>query len=337
MKKVISMLVAMMLVFSLVACGGNEEGASKKSEGENKTAASTESSQSTEESNLKLVIGEKYHIENYAEFELVKIHTTDMIAPSVGGYVGYRNSAENETYVDAIFDLTYKGDKSISTDKIMVAYAENNSGTVFEQNSNFVESGDEVDAYKAITPLSKIKLHCTVSVPKDETNVKLYFEVNDEKYTYDYTVNDTHSNAIEIKTGDGIKEEDFAELTFNGIVYTDDLLPSNTSGYYSHYQVDDPSNTYLVVKFDITNLQTTAKECGDFVGVKAKYLDKYEYAGNVVVEDGDGKGFGSHYESLNPLAKRKLFYKIEVPDSVVTNEVELTISFGGKEYKYIGK
>lgn len=123
---------------------------------------------------------------------------------------------------------------------------------------------------------------------------------------------------------------------FNGIEYTDDLLPSNTSGAYSHYDIDNSSNTYLVAKFDITNYMSSEKDCDTFIGIKALYLDKYTYTGFVVVEDDDGKGFSS-YEDISPLSTRHFYYLIEVPKTVVENDVTLTISFNGKEYTYTGK
>jgi hypothetical protein len=143
----------------------------------------------------------------------------------------------------------------------------------------------------------------------------------------------TVSNATPISVGQTVEVADFATMVFNGTEYTDDLMPSNTSGYYTHYPIDDPANTYLIVKFDITNYQTAARDCDTFLGVKATYMDKYTYTGNVVVEDEDGEGF-SAYEDIAPLTTRHFYYMIKVPKTVSSNPVSLTVSFNGQEYTY---
>lgn len=138
---------------------------------------------------------------------------------------------------------------------------------------------------------------------------------------------------MELQVGSVLESDDFAKIIFNGIEYTQDVLPSNTSGSYRHYEIDNKDNTYLVVKMDITNYQDTSKRCDTFVGVKAEYMDKYTYTGFVVVQDSDEKGF-SAYESISPLSEREFYYLIEVPKSVIENELEVKISFDGKEYSY---
>lgn len=127
-----------------------------------------------------------------------------------------------------------------------------------------------------------------------------------------------------MKIGYEIESEDYEVMTFKGIEYTTDLLPSNTNGFYTHYEVNDSENTYLVVKYDIKNLQGSVKDAETFVGVKAVYMDKYTYSG-FVVEEPDGTGFNS-YDSIKPLSKASCYCLIEIPKSVADNQVNLEIA-----------
>ena len=159
--------------------------------------------------------------------------------------------------------------------------------------------------------------------------------VNGEEFTYDYSVGDVVSDAQEIQVGDKIEASDYASMVFNGIEYTDDVVPSDTSGVYSHYEVDNASNTYLVVKFDITNYMNDKRDGDTFVGAKAVYMEKYSYNGFIVVEDEDGKGFSSH-GAISPLTTRHVYHVISVPKTVKDSDVVVTIFFNNQEYVFAG-
>ncbi len=62
----------------------------------------------------------------------------------------------------------------------------------------------------------------------------------------------------------------------------------------------------------------------------------YVYTGFTVMEDADGAGFTS-YSDIAPLTTRHLYCLIEVPKSVMENEVTLTLFFHGQEYSYTAK
>jgi hypothetical protein len=248
------------------------------------------------------------------------------------------NSKAGETYVDVVFDLTNAGTVDVRCDKLFTLTATNAAGTAFACKTFAAETngGSYLSQYSSIAPLATSSVHCAISVPEAETSLTLTMEMNGQKYTYDYTMGTTISNAKAVQVGGTLEATDFATVVFKGIEYTDDLLPSNTSGYYRHYPISNASNSYLVAKFDFTNYSATAKDCDEFMGLKATYMDKYTYSGFVVVEEEDGKGFSS-YEGIAPLTTRQAFYLIEVPKTVMTNDVTLTIIFNNQEYTYTGK
>lgn len=319
---VIAIALILVLAFTMAACG---------SDGEN--GGSTFGKNATE-----LVLGQTNIIENVAEFTLFKVQTTKKITASLAGDIYYDNQNDGETYVDMIFDIKNLKAEDVSSEDFMIASAEGSDGTQYSISLYAVETNNAtyVSAYENIAPLSSARFHCAFSVPETETSLKINITVGEEKYSYIYSVGAKINQAVSIAKGEKLEAEDYAELEFKGIEYTDDLLPSNTNGSYNHYEVDDSENTYLVVKYNVKNLQGSAKQADTFAGIKAVYMDKYTYTGFVVVEDKDGKGFSS-YEDIKPLSTGKCYCLIEVPKSVAENEVKLEISFDSKDYTFIGK
>ena len=336
MKKLLSFLLALAMCMSLCACGGNTN---TSNEGSNNAEASNNSSVSEKEQNgAELVLATQNTVADYADFTLFKVVTGKKITASIAGDIYFENKNSGETFVDIIVDWTNTSAETISSEDVVIASASNSNGTEYTNCLYAVETNNAtyLSQYENIAPLSTVRLHCAISVPETETDLTLKLVAKDKEYTYGYSLGDVASSAKEIKVGDSVEETDYATLVFNGIEYTNDLLPSNTSGAYSHYEIDNASNTYLVVKFDVTNYMSSDRDCESFVGIEALYLDKYTYTGFVVVEDDDGKGFSS-YEDISPLSTRHFYYLIEVPKTVIENDVTLTISFNGKEYTYTGK
>lgn len=339
MKKLISFLLVFVMCLSMCACGVSIKpitGADKN----NKPAVNEETKEETKEEikETELVLATQNTVTDYADFTLFKVSTAKKITASIAGDIYYENKNDGETYVDVILDWTNTSTETIKCKDLLLAYAIASNGTEYTNCLYAVETNNAsyLSSHEKVAPLSTVRLHCAISVPESETDLTLKLAVNDNKYTYNYSLGEVVSNAKEIKIGDTIEEADFATLVFNGIEYTDDLLPPNTSGAYRHYEVDSTSNTYLVVKCDITNYMSGEKKCDTFLGIKALYMDKYTYTGFVVVEDEDGKGF-SAYEQITPLSTRHFYYLIEVPKTITENEVKLTLSFNGQEYTYTGK
>lgn len=316
-KKTIGIMLMFLLALTTVACGETQDG-----------------NTSLTKSATALKVGEKYTVDGYAEFELYKIQTTNEVTGSVDSTTVY-TAPDGSEYVDMILEITNISPDAINSENFVSVKATSTTGTNYTCDTFIVEEGNgtSIDSYTDIPPLTKVKLHCATEVNPNEDQVTLKLDVKGEKYTYDYILTDTVRDAKTIKKGDVLEEDDFAKLELKGAEYTDDLMPSNTSGFYNHYPISNTDNTYLVVKFKITNLQSSARDVDSFIGVKAIYKDKYSYTGSVVEEEKDGTGFSS-YEDLSPLSEYKLFAMIEVPKSIIDNDAVIEISFGGKEYLY---
>lgn len=285
---------------------------------------------------IAIEVNKTYEDAEYADFKIMKIVSAEKITGSMGSSISYTPSDGN-IYIDVVMDYTNNSSNTIKSDELVTFTATKADGTVYDDAKFYVETdnGTGIDSYADVSPLSTVRLHCALSVPKGEGQYALSLDVNGQMYGYEYTLNQIVNNAKEIKINDVLESEDIAKAVFKSVKFTDDLMPSNTSGYYRHYPVDNASNTYLAVRFDITNNQTTARDCEEFVNVTATFMDKYTYTGFVVVEDTDGKGFSS-YEDIDPLSTRKFYCLIEVPKTVAESNYELIIAFAGEEYSYKG-
>ncbi len=316
MKKTISFVLVLAMVLGLASCGTKVEP-------------------------VELVLNEQNSIEEFMDFKLIKVQSGKNLYDSMG--TSHYSAEDGNVYVDTVFDIKNTSAEELeiefyySDDEVapIVVAAENFDGTVFENSMIAFESNNytELDNYSGVAPQAKSRMHVAAIVPEGETELTLNFEFNGVPYFYSYTVGTEVGEKVEIAIDQEIEVEDYAKYTFRGIEITDDVKPSNTDGSYSYYEVDDASNTYVVIKMDVMNLGESAVEAEDFLNVKAKYLDKYEYSGFVAVEDEDQEGF-STWESIKPLTTRTVYTLIEVPDSVASESANLTLYIAGQEYTY---
>lgn len=334
-KTMRGILLSGMILMSLVGCSKEDSNQVASPTSDNiTTQVETETSTPSILSATKLTLGESYEIPDFGTFKLFKVEATEKIESPFGNWY-YENQNAGEIYVDVVLDFVYEGTSDLRAEDFAISTATNSTGQQYTHSICFLESGDSLGTYDNITPLGNSRMHCTVSVPTSEESLEVVLDINGNLFSVDYTMNEKIANVQVLSSGDIVEVEDFASFTFDGISYTDKLLPPNTSGSYSYVECNDVNNTYLVVKYTITNLQTSASEGDSFVGITAKYMDKYNYTGFMKVEDSDGKGFSS-YENIDPLNTRSCYYLIEVPKTVTENPVELTISFSGKEYSFVG-
>lgn len=166
---------------------------------------------------------------------------------------------------------------------------------------------------------------------------KGYIQLGDDLFSVEYDVNVEVSSKISVSMDQEIKLEDVASFMLLDTNYTADVLPPNTSGFYTHYPIDDPANDiYFVVYCNLTNISASDIGADDMISMKAIFDGKYEYNANMALEEKDGTGFDyANITSIAPLETRKGVFMFEVPKSVQDMSVELSIYFYGNEYSYI--
>lgn len=327
MKKLFAILLSFVICFSFVACSKQEQVSDENPEVE--VPASTDAD--------VLELDAEYTVEGYVKFRMRSVLTTDKVVASMGSSLTYPVDSDANIYADVIFDAEYLGSESINCADIMKAWAVGANDMIYEDVLYCIEKDNmtSITSYGNIEPLSSVRLHVAFELPKTENAVELYFDFNGDIYMVDYTLGEMKKKETSIFPGGTIEKEDYAKFEFLGIEYSEDVTPSNTKGFYTHYPVENPDNIYLVVRYNITNYQSVEMDYETFVGVNLVADGKYRYDGFVVAETADGTSF-TGYDTVKPLATEKMYYLIEVPKSVMEADYKINILFDKEDYVYQG-
>jgi hypothetical protein len=101
-----------------------------------------------------------------------------------------------------------------------------------------------------------------------------------------------------------------------GNEFTTRVLPPNTSGYYTYYEVKKSNAIFLDVIVEITNLDSILKSADSLVNVTLIYNNEDQYIGTLLMVDSRGDfTYGTIY-GIGPKLSAKYHYLFEVPDSV---------------------
>lgn len=128
------------------------------------------------------------------------------------------------------------------------------------------------------------------------------------------------------------------EITLIGTEFSQDVIPPTPATFYSHYQVKDTTNTYLVVKLDMKNISTISLHADDNISLKAICDGKYEYTGFSTLLAQDNSDFDyTNITSIAPLTKRTLYYLIEMPKDISVDDKDIEIQLSAYQDKYVYK
>lgn len=128
------------------------------------------------------------------------------------------------------------------------------------------------------------------------------------------------------------------EITLKGTEFSQDVTPPAPAMFYSHYQVKDTTNTYLVVKLDMKNISALSLTADDNISLKAIYNGKYEYKGFSTLLSQDNSNFDyTNITSIAPLTNRTLYYLVEMPKNITEDDNEIEIQLTAYQTKYTYK
>lgn len=129
---------------------------------------------------------------------------------------------------------------------------------------------------------------------------------------------------------------DRMEITIKKIELTYDVLPDDTSGFYTHYPADS-GNVYIHIDTDVKNLQKQNLNCDDIMTVKADYNNGFTYKSMPIVEDPSTGFTYANITSIKPLESKGMRFLIDCPQEVeeTNNPLFLNFNVDKQEYKYI--
>ncbi len=134
----------------------------------------------------------------------------------------------------------------------------------------------------------------------------------------------TPQQGTAISEGDTITTE-YAEITINKVELSYDVLPDNTSGFYTHYEAD-PGNVYIHLDVDVKNIGKHNLKCDDILSATADYNNGYTYSSFAAPEDSTTGFTYANITSIKPLDTRGIHYLFKCPQEIAENENPLFIT-----------
>jgi len=133
-----------------------------------------------------------------------------------------------------------------------------------------------------------------------------------------------------------VRVSNICEFQVYEIKFARKILPPNTSGYYTYYEVKSSGETFLDIVITIKNLDTIIKSVDDLVSVNVLYDNQYTYNSSPIVVDSDGSFTYALISGVQPLSSKVAHYLVTVPNEVQNNSKSLIIIFnvGDIEYHY---
>lgn len=271
-------------------------------------------------------------VDGVGKFTITKVEATPKITPLMSGS-GYTSS--DGIYIDTVFDFTNTASTEISCDDIAEVTVKGKSGAIYDDCSVFVENKDrtKIDRYENVIPLATVKLHVAAVVQESEAEGELEFKIGGEFFSFSFDTSKETAKTVPLKTvGEVIGSDSTQKAEFVSCEFAEAVYPTNKDGYYSYYKVDDASNTYLALEFNVTNCSNTDKDVDEMLYAKAKFAGKYNYDGFCVSENDDKTSLRA-YEQISPLATKRVIFLIEVPKTVMNESYVVDIGFDGTEYR----
>ena len=137
-----------------------------------------------------------------------------------------------------------------------------------------------------------------------------------------------------VKIGDTIKSSK-AEITIKKIEFSYNILPDDTSGFYTHYPADS-GNVYIHIDTDVKNIQKQQLGADEVMTVIADYNGGYTYTSQAVPEDSSTGFTYANITAIDPLKTLGIRYLISAPQEVEESENPLKLIFNidGEKYGY---
>jgi len=115
------------------------------------------------------------------------------------------------------------------------------------------------------------------------------------------------------------------EITIKNIELSYDVLPDDTSGFYTHYEAD-AGNVYVHLDTDIKNLAKQNLACDDILKATANYNDGYAYSLFALAEDTSTGFTYASITSIKPLETLGVHFLAKCPQEVEESDNSLFVT-----------
>ena len=145
----------------------------------------------------------------------------------------------------------------------------------------------------------------------------------------------TAQKGTAISVGDVITTENM-EITIKKIELSYDVLPDDTSGFYTHYEAD-AGNVYFHIDTDVKNVGKQNLPCTNILSATVDYNDGYTYNASPVPEDGNTGFTYANITSIKPLETLGVRFLAKCPQELeeTDNPLFVVIEPEGTKDSYI--
>lgn len=288
MKKIFSLVLALIMCLSLAACGGKDSSDGGK---DNKSNGSSSLSDNKET--------EKKAVEYFEECS--SLPTPDSVAD-------FKKTGSSTT--------TSGG----SVKEIKYSYMSEDGKTAYDNYIVYLKSlsFQVKDKGEEGVLITENKIGIATIKCDDTDGFKMdVFIIPEAKRVEDKDI-------VIVGVGDTIKTENF-EYTIEDAEFTYEVLPPNTSSVYSSYPAAQ-GKVYLHLDGKLKNLMKRDIRIDETFSAIAIYGDGYVYDGFVIVEDDNRFDWVSSYSAGAPLETRGVHALIEMPAEVENTDENVIIS-----------
>ena len=139
-------------------------------------------------------------------------------------------------------------------------------------------------------------------------------------------------NIETFQKGSDLKSDDL-DIKIKDIKFTEDVLPDNTKGFYTHYPADK-GKVFLEIDTDVKN-NNKQKILVEKIGkINVNYNNGYKYDGWLIPEDSQTVFSYANIKSIDPLEKLGVRWVVDLPEEVGKSNkpLKITLTIGNKQY-----
>ncbi len=268
------------------------------------------------------------------EINLYKVKTAKEYIPLFAkGNIYGAQAGNKKLFVDSMINVTNIGQKEIEVKTMSSLFVATN-GYRYDGSDPGAEDEPNLNTYDAkIEPGSTTLVHFGIEIPEGVTEGKVYINIDGKLYCYDYDANKDISCKTDITSGTEIKEDGFGSFKLTETKWTTKVLPPNSAGSHSYFEVSESNDVFYVVYCDFTNLTGSPVESEEFIHLIAKFDGKEEARPGIYLLNSEMDGYDIGGEIGSQETKSAIFL-VEIPKTYQDKNVELEFYFNGNEYDY---
>lgn len=171
------------------------------------------------------------------------------------------------------------------------------------------------------------------ALQKENEDLKKQISAVPEETTAEET--QAAANGTAVSVGDTLSLNNM-EITINKAEFSYDVLPDDTSGFYTHYEAD-PGNVFIHIDADIKNTGKQNLSCDQILDAVADYNGGYTYTSQAIPEDATTGFTYANISTIKPLETAGMRFLIKCPQEVeeTQNPLFITITPEGSKDSYI--